>query len=146
MWSGQYDRAIAEASRAVACNPSNALAYVALENTQDIAGEPEQGIPNLELGLRLNPLEPRRHFAMTWLAGTFLNVRKYDEALSRLDMAMFRQADNPLTHLFKTICHFHLGDSSNARRLLRECENAGQGFAAEFIRWRAYELEADTCT
>jgi adenylate cyclase len=97
----------------------------------------------LELGLKLNPKEPRRDFALTWLAGAFLNARKYAEALDHLNVVLSRQADYPLTHLFRATCQFYLGSDLEAKRSLQECEKVKSGFASEFIRWRAYRLNSD---
>ncbi len=143
MWSREHDKAVAEVRRALECNPSSALSHVILGNVLDVAGEPEQGIPHLQLGLRLNPLEPRRHYAMTWLAGAFLNARNYSEALDQLNNAISRQTDYPLTHLFKAVCNYYLKNWPEAELSLQECEALESGFASQFIRWRAYKKEAD---
>jgi adenylate cyclase len=143
MWAGLYDQALAEARQAVECNPSNAFAYVSLGNLLDVCGEPELGIPLIEIGLKLNPLEPKRHFAMTWLAGAFLNARRYEEALAGLQRALSRQTDYPLTHLFKTICLVYMDQPDKARESLLDCERVDPGFAEEFLRWRAYKKDSD---
>lgn len=143
MWAREFDRALAEVQQAIESNPSNAFAYVALGNILDVCGEPEQGIPNIEVGLRLNPLEPKRHHAMTWLAGAYLNARRYEEALTKLQNTLSRHTDYPLTHLFKAVCLAHLDKLDEARKSLSVCEKKGPGFIKDFLKWRAYRLDAD---
>ncbi|MER8640385.1 adenylate/guanylate cyclase domain-containing protein [Mesorhizobium sp. M1365] len=143
MWSGMHDAAIEEVQRAIDCNPSNALAYVVLGNVLDVAGRPEEGIPFLETGLRLNPLEPRMHYAMTWLGGAYLNARRYADALAWLQRAASRRSDYALTFLFLAVCLTNLGKRSAAEKALAECEKVEPGFTAAFVRWRAYRNDAD---
>lgn len=130
MWSGMHDAAIEEVQRAIDCNPSNALAYVVLGNVLDVAGRPEEGIPFLETGLRLNPLEPRMRYAMTWLDGAYLNARRYADALAWLQRAVSRRSDYALTFLFLAVCLTKLGKCSAAERALAECEKVEPGFTA----------------
>ena len=143
MWSRMHDQAVAEIRQAVECNPSNAFAYVALGNVLDVYGDPEQGIPLIEIGLKLNPLEPKRPFAMTWLGGAFLNARRYEEALTALQRALSKQTDYALTHLFIAISLTYLGRLAEARTSLQNCERVDPGFAKVFLDWRAYRLDSD---
>jgi adenylate cyclase len=61
IWSNQHDLSIAETRTAVELNPSNVQACLALGNRLDIVGKPEEGIPQLEKSLALNPRDPHAH-------------------------------------------------------------------------------------
>ncbi len=143
MWSHKHDQAVAELRRALDCNPSNAMASFNLGNVLDVSGRPEEGIPHLEAGLKLNPLEPRMHHAMTWLGGAHLNARRYEEALDWLQRAVQRRSDYPLTHLFLAVCLAYLDRIDEAHQSLEKCEKTEPGFTDEFVRWRGYKRDGD---
>ena len=143
MWSGDHDPAIAELERAVQCNPSNSVAHIVYGNVLDVAGRPEEGIPKLFAGIRLNPLNPWMHQAMTWLAGAYLNGRRYVEALEWIGQALLRDANYPLTHLLHSIALAHTGEFERAKAALEYCERIGPGFVQKFVSWRPYRRPED---
>jgi adenylate cyclase len=57
LWSGQWEKAIADLKRAIGLNPSFALGYIWLGNVLS-THSPEEAIATLEKGLRLSPQDP----------------------------------------------------------------------------------------
>ncbi len=109
----------------------------------DVAGRPEEGILELLAGMRLNPLNPWMHQSMTWLAGAYLNARRYGEALAWLEKTVLRDASYPLTHLFLAITLGHQGETERAQAALAACERVGPGFVGKWVSWRAYRRPED---
>jgi adenylate cyclase len=58
----QYDKAIAEAERAIALDPNGADAHVALGYALRIAGRPEEAIVCIKKAIRSNPIAPGHYF------------------------------------------------------------------------------------
>ena len=54
----QHEQAIAAAERAIALNPNNAIAYMAVAELMGMAGRPEEGITMAKTAMRLNPRYP----------------------------------------------------------------------------------------
>jgi tetratricopeptide (TPR) repeat protein len=143
MWSKAHDHAVAAGLRSVQCNPSDSFAHIIYGNVLDVAGRPEEGLVELQAGIRLNPLNPMMHQSMTWLAGAYLNARRYSEALEWLESALLRDSAYPLTHLFRAVTLAHLGDAKEAAKALADCELAGPRFVERFVAWRAYQRAED---
>ena len=57
----QYDKAVAEAEKAVALNPNSAMAHVMLGKTLIFAGRWEESIPEYKKAIRLNPIPPNMY-------------------------------------------------------------------------------------
>jgi adenylate cyclase len=143
MWLGDHDRAVAEVTRSVQCNPSNSAAHIVCGNVLDVAGRPEEGIVELQAGIRLNPLNPGMHQSMTWLAGAYLNARRYGEALASLENTLLHDVSYPLTHVFNAITLAYLGKTDRAKAALSTCEQVNPGFIQKFASWRPYRLPED---
>jgi adenylate cyclase len=143
MWLGDHDRAVAEVTRSVQCNPSNSAAHIVCGNVLDVAGRPEEGIVELQAGIRLNPLNPGMHQSMTWLAGAYLNARRYGEALASLENTLLHDVSYPLTHVFNAITLAYLGKTDRAKAALSTCEQVSPGFIQKFASWRPYRLPED---
>jgi adenylate cyclase len=142
-WARQHDLAITEAEIAVELNPSNAFARIHLGNVQDFAGEPEKGIANINLGLQLNPQDPRIHFIFSVLARAYLNARQYEQAVTWARKAIHRGPDHARAHTILAIGLAHLGQQMEARAALDECERIGPGFAERWVALRQYRRPAD---
>jgi adenylate cyclase len=119
------------------------MAHIVCGNVLDVAGRPEEGIVELQAGIRLTPLNPWMHQSMTWLAGAYLNARRYGEALGRIESTLLRNASYPLTHLFHAITLAHMGEIERAHAAIEACERVGPGFIQKFASWRPYRLAAD---
>ena len=132
IWDRQFHLAIAAGEQAVACNPSNAIAYSQLGTALSFAGRPLEGVAKLECSLRLNAQDPRIHFVITMLARAHLNARNPEDAVRKAETAIVRNADYPLGHLVLAAALGHLGRVEQAHAALEECERLDPGFA---LRW-----------
>jgi hypothetical protein len=84
-----------------------------------------------------------RNKSMTWLAGAYLNARRYGEALAWIEDTLLRDASYPLTHLFHAITLAHMGEGDRARSALEACERVSPGFVQKFASWRPYRRAED---
>jgi adenylate cyclase len=72
MFKRQYDKANAEAERAVACAPNSSLAYTTLGTVRYEMGRYEESIPIIKKATRLNPYPP--HYVFENLGKSHLNL------------------------------------------------------------------------
>ncbi len=105
----------------------NAVARHALGNKLDLAGDPA-GIPMMEQAQKLNPQDPQINMHLTFLARAYLNVRDYERAVETARKAIQRQPGYPNAHYILAIALGHLGENTQARAALDECERLHSGF------------------
>ena len=79
-WSGQLREGASALSRAVQIDPNLAVARVWLGGANNYLGKYEQGIGELELALRLSPLDPRTFLVYVNLAASHFFAGRYEEA------------------------------------------------------------------
>jgi adenylate cyclase len=138
VWSNQHESSIAETRLAVALNPSNVHACLALGNRLDIVGKPEDGIPLMEKSLSLNPLDPRAHVYLVQLARANINARHYEKALDWLREAIRRNPRFPHAHHVLAMCLGHMGRIEEAQAAAKECERLHPGFIKKRAEWNIY--------
>jgi adenylate cyclase len=98
-WCHDLDRGIAEVKRAIELNPNNAHAFCLLGHGLALAGQPEEGVPFCERGIRLGPRDPRQGIWMWNLAKALLTARRYEDAVDWSKRAIQRHPNNPDAHL-----------------------------------------------
>ena len=77
---GQGERAIAELEKSVALNPSFAHGYFGLGLTLNWYGRAADGIPKLDMAMRLSPHDPLQWAMQTQRAACCFDLENYDEA------------------------------------------------------------------
>ena len=77
---GQLEEGASALSRAVQIDPNLAVARVWLGGANNYLGKYEQGIEELELALRLSPLDPRTFLVYVNLAASHFFAGRYEEA------------------------------------------------------------------
>jgi adenylate cyclase len=70
------------ADRAVALNPNLFAAWNGRGQVYRIAGLPEEAVRSFERAMRVNPVDPRLHLTFGGMAQTFIELRRFDEALA----------------------------------------------------------------
>lgn len=138
VWHEDFAAAIVETERSVELNPSNAEARLALGNRLDLIGRPEEGIVQIRLGLRLNPLDARDHVYMGYLARAHISLGQHEAALDWARKALERRPHDPDLLFRFAICLAHLDDAAGARRALERAERSRPGFLEGRLSWRPY--------
>jgi DNA-binding SARP family transcriptional activator len=138
VWGEDFDSALSETELAVELNPSNAHARMALGNRLDLIGRNAEGIAQMERSLELNPRDPNRWNYMGYLSRAYLDLRKYDEALSWAKKALRLRPDQPETHFRLAVCLAHLGHLAETKTSLAACEHLCPGFVAMKASWQPY--------
>jgi tetratricopeptide (TPR) repeat protein len=118
---GEYDKAIAEGTRAVTLNPGSAFALFRYAETLTYAGRPDEAIPIFEKAIRLNPLAPTGYFAAQGIA-----LRETGQLAAAA--ASFKKAIERSPNCFKA--HAYLAAVSS----LMGRDDEAQAEAAEVLR------------
>ena len=115
---GHYDRAVADAERAIALDPNSALGYLDLADERDMAGEPEEAIEPLNKAIRLDPLN--RDLYSGELAWAYTLMGRYAEAVSFDKRFVARYPNNEGGHWNLALAYVELGRLDDARAEVAE--------------------------
>jgi adenylate cyclase len=109
----EYDKAIAEGERAVALDPSGAVAHEWYAATLVYASRPEQAIPLLQKAIRLSPLGSTNAFV--FLGHAFRMMGRFDEAVLAYQKALQLSANNIFPHIGLVVTYIQMGLEKEAR-------------------------------
>ena len=79
---GDYETGIAFGDRAVECNPNDARAWRLRGWVYRTAGQYEEAIRSFERSIRLSPLDPALHVALSGMGQSLIELRRFDEAVT----------------------------------------------------------------
>lgn len=113
LWRKEHDQAIAAAQRAVEVDPGNAEAWVRLGHILDFAGRPEDGLPLIEKGMRLDPHHPFLY--PFWQGHAHHSLQRYDEAIAAYQRAVNRNPDFVAVRQQLAAAYAQLGRLEEAR-------------------------------
>jgi adenylate cyclase len=138
----QHYKGIAEAERAVALNPNFANAYHRLGLVLRFAGRPEEAIPVIKKGIRLNPFPPGTYYYN--LATACAYAGQCEEAIAACEKALQREKDNLLTHITTTVSYSLCGREGEARETAAGVLRINPNFSCDyFAKKLPYKNQAD---
>lgn len=140
---GDLEGAHAAARRAVEINPNSAHAHVPLGNSLNLLGRPAEGIPYLEMSIRLNPDDIRVHIFQCFLADAYLNNRDYEDAVEWAEKAIERQRNYPHSHMTLASALGHQGKIDAASAALSVCQRLDPSYLEHHPSLGAYKNETD---
>jgi adenylate cyclase len=115
---GHYDRAVADAERAIALDPNSALSYFFLADDLDMAGKSKDAIEPLNKAMRLDP--GSRVFYFAELAWAYTLMGRYAEAVPLLKRHLARYPNSLGGHENLTMAYVELGRLDEARAEVAE--------------------------
>ena len=115
LWAGKKpDAALTEARKAVAADPSNAAARIALATALDDAGLSSEALEEAEHATELAPLDGATHLKLGVL---LFKQNKLDRAIEEARLAVACAPENTQAHLLLSVSLFyHNGDPVDAAR------------------------------
>jgi adenylate cyclase len=108
------DAAMALVDRALALNPSFASGWYWSGVLRNWVGRPDVALEHFATFLRLSPRE-RFPFYLTGIGIALFFLRRFDEAIVKLNESVERYPHHVLTHRFLAASHAHLGRLDEAR-------------------------------
>jgi adenylate cyclase len=113
--AGETARGLAALDRAVALNPSAAMAWVAKGFVHAHLDQPEAAIDALNRALRLSPFDPRGYYIASGLAHAHLAGRRCETAIEWADRALHDNPGLTTPKQVKVVALAHLGRLDEAR-------------------------------
>jgi adenylate cyclase len=104
--------------RALALNPSFARSWFISGVLRLYAGQPEIAIEHAEASLRLSP-HARVGWALLTIGAALFYLRRFDEAVPKLLLAIQEDASLPNPHRYLAACYAHMGRLDEARTTVR---------------------------
>jgi adenylate cyclase len=108
---------IALLDRALRLNPGSARGWDVRGQIKMVGGQPEAAIPDFESSLRLNPRD-RFGVQISSLGLCYFFLRRFDEAVERLRLAVQENPGFPIPHRFLAACYAHMGRLDEAREMI----------------------------
>ena len=116
LYNDEYDKALAEAARAIALDPNDPDAHVAMALALITTGRPEAGLEFVETALRLNPSHPTYYVLAHGMA--YFALDDLDRAASVLSEELKRNPDAVELAPLLAATYARLGRRSDARASL----------------------------
>jgi adenylate cyclase len=108
----QYEKAIAEAERAIAISPNGASNNTFMAGALGISGRWEEGIEYAKKAMRLAPSPPVSYF---WILGrAYFMTGEYDKAIETFQKAVSVNPDYLVAHTFLAACYSSLDRHAEA--------------------------------
>ncbi len=134
-----YDDAIAEFSKALAINPSHALARYSLGATYVFRGEPEPSLPHIDDAIRLSPHDANMGSFLVRKAQALLYLRRHEDAVDwarrALRLPNFQWSRNVM--LISALGHLGRIDEAQAAldELLERIPEFSAQYALDYSPW-----------
>lgn len=134
LWTRRdFDRALAEVTRAAELNPSSTIARLFVSCILEFGGRPADAIPGLNAAVRLDPFSPLLSFAYADLAISHLLVREPEQAVAAAEQAISINPDNVRARQRLTAALGHLGRTGEARDALASLLRRQPDLSLEYI-------------
>ncbi len=116
LYNNRYQKAIAEATRAIAQDPNDPEAYIAMAWAMITTGNPEAGLELVERAMRLNPSYPNYYALARGMA--YFAMDDLDKAADVFAEVLEREPDAIQLAIPLAATYAHLGKKEDARAAL----------------------------
>ena len=135
LWTSRnHDRALEEVERAIALNPSAAIAYQFQGCAALFAGRPTQAVPALETVLHLDPQYQSRSLILADLSLARLLLGDVDDAVAAATDAVQREPENVRAHHRLVAALGHTGREAEAKAALKTLLHLQPDFSDAYVR------------
>jgi TolB-like protein/class 3 adenylate cyclase/Tfp pilus assembly protein PilF len=128
-YAGQFDKAVAHAERGLALDPNSSDVLFNSGAALALSGRPEEAIPLLHKGLRLNPFAPSLYFVTLSVACRMAG--RFDEAVEQAKRAVERNPKDLLAYLALAAGYILTGREMEARAAAAEALKMNPAFSLE---------------
>ena len=112
---GDCESAIEMADRAIALNPNSYTAWNMRGWVYRNAGLPEEAVGSFERAIRMSPIDPRLHQSLVGMGMAFVELRRFEEAVSTVKKALRQNASYSPAYRCLAAAFAHLGRDAGAR-------------------------------
>lgn len=119
VYKGQRDSAMARLAAAIDIDPNTCLAYTLYGQTLAMAGEPDRGLEQFDVALRLNPKDTERWSTYVGMALAHFVAERYEDAVASATNAVRVRPSAAFPYAVLASAHALLGNLTEARQALR---------------------------
>jgi adenylate cyclase len=112
---GDSESEIEMADRAVALNPNSHVAWHARGWVYKNAGLPEEAVQSFQRNIRISPIDPLLHRALTGIGLALIELGRFDEAIVAGKKALRQHPSYPSAYRCLASAFAHLGRDAEAR-------------------------------
>ena len=112
---GDCESSVELADRAVALNPNSWQAWNTRGFVHRIAGLPAEAAQSFERAIRVSPVDPRLHLTFVGMSYTFIELRRFDEAIVAAKKALRQNPSYSVAYRCLASAFAHLGRDAEAR-------------------------------
>jgi adenylate cyclase len=140
--TGQHEKGIVEAEKAVALDPNSDTALYLLGSALRFGGRPNEAIPVIKKAIRLNPFAPSVYLSNLGLCYVLTN--QFEEAIVECKKATTREPDNLFAQLTLTMAYVFSGRDEEAHATASEVLRIDPKFSLEnYTKALVYKNQAD---
>ena len=139
---GNHDAALAMVGRALARNPSSAVAHNVSAVINSRLGRHDRALEHAERSIRLSPFDPMRHMPETSGAMAKLAAGENEAALECTRRALAANSVFPPAPVFEAVCLVRLGRPEEARASLRLVLESAPDTNVATLRERLLNVDA----
>ncbi|MEE9611207.1 MAG: CDC27 family protein [Desulfatiglandales bacterium] len=118
----QYERAIAEAGRAIALDPNDSDGLYSMAYVMMAVGKPEEAVELIKRGMRLDPHNIAHPLYLFGMA--HFSMGQLEEAVNLIERALTHNPEIPRYAPILSAAYAHLGRDQKARSALRDYQKA----------------------
>jgi adenylate cyclase len=112
---GDCESAIEMTDRAVALNPNSFTSWSVRGQVYRVAGLVEEAVRSFERAMRMSPVDPRQHTVLVGMGISFIELRRFDEAIVAAKRALRGAPSYAAAHYCLVSALAHLGRDAEAR-------------------------------
>ena len=127
----EYDKSIAEAERAVALNPNDALVIHAYALALDFACRSEEAVPLFQKAIRLDPFGPMSYYHH--FGNSLFMTGRFEEAISAYKKVIQRAPNYIWGHMMLAAAYIKAGHEKEARAEAAEVLRINPKFSLDWV-------------
>ncbi|MEM7101141.1 MAG: hypothetical protein AAF541_22965 [Pseudomonadota bacterium] len=116
LWRGNYSEAIEQASDAISSAPNDPLGYAARSAAYSLAGQPEQGLADIDQAIKLDPGAIGEY--LFWQGFAHFGLKQYERAAEQLTLAQQLNPSDDRILIVLASVEGYLGNFDNAQTIL----------------------------
>ena len=127
--TGEHDKAVVQAEKAVALNPNSADLHYRLGKVLIFVGRAEESIPEYKKAIRLDPIPP--NYFLYSLGYAYAKTDQYNKAINWCEKAVHQQPNDIFAHIMMASVYSFSGRDEEAQAEADEVLRINPKFSLE---------------
>ncbi len=132
LWRHEHDEALTELDAGLALDPNHADGHMWKAIVAGFAGDPEQGVQEVQIAMRLNPGSPFWYFFA--LGNACFAMSSYKDCVAACTKAIEKNPNFIFAQMLLAASLGHIGMGAPAEKALNECRRLNPGFSLDWAK------------